>query len=59
MIGSMLSGPSRVKLSDAALSELTVNGTSSRLVRRLRWRSVPFVPIVARAVWWHNARPAR
>ena len=36
------------ELSDATLSELTENDAHWRLVRRLGWRSVLFVPIVAR-----------
>ena len=37
-------------LDDAVLATLTVNDAHRRLVRRLHWRSVLFVPIVARDV---------
>ena len=39
------------ELNDATLSELTVSDSHSRLVRRLGWRSVLFVPIVARGTF--------
>ena len=39
------------ELSEASLGELTVNDTHARLVRRLGWRSVLFVPIVARGTF--------
>ena len=39
------------ELNDASLGELTVSDAHSRLVRRLGWQSVLFVPIVARGTF--------